>query len=366
MSFQETVSVALAQRPAARAWATRLELAVLTVLGLVLLGACVLSFVAEGGLSYQWDWLFLSGLGLFLGGAVAARRLPARLQVALTRLTDRGVLVAQPDQLVALEALLADRATTWAHRAGLVVVGLLVVATMLARGIGDPGRWGGLVLVEVLAGYTAGRSLGRMAAYGSLGTLLGRLQLPLRVRPGHLDGAAGLKPVGDLYFFQALLAALPALFLAAWWVLIPVWPVSWYARWREPYLALLAPAILFEVLAFLVPMWWFHTRMVDQKRDLLREADILSAQLDRTATLVSAPTAPSPPEVPADRVAALTQAYWDVERMPTWPVDVRTWRRFALNNLALVLPLLSRAVGADSLLGRVFEVFGGMLRQPSA
>ena len=335
-------------------------------LGLLLAAACVLSFVSEGGLSYHWDWLFLSGLGLFLMGAVAARRLPSRLQAALTRLTDRGVLVAPPDHLLALEAMLADRAATWAHRAGLVVAVLLVLATLLARGISELGSSGGLVLVEILAGYTAGRALGRMAAYGSLGTLLGRLQIPVQVRPGHLDGAAGLKPVGDLYFFQALLAALPALFLAAWWVLIPLWPVGWYARWREPYLALLAPAIVFEVLAFLVPMWSFHTRMVRQKRDLLREADVLSARLDRTPTLLSAPTAPPPPEIPADRVAALTQAYWDIERMPTWPVDVKTWRRFTLNNLALVLPLLSRAVGADSLLGRVFELLSGMLKQSTA
>ena len=357
---------ALAQQPASRAWGARLELAVLIGSGLVLVGACVVSFVEEGGLSSHWDWLFLSGLGLFLIGALVARTLPARLQAALTRLIDRGVLVAQPDQVVALEALLAERAATWAHRAGLVVAVLLVLATLLARGIGDPGGSGGLVLVEILAGYTAGRSLGRMAAYGSLGTLFGRLQLSVQVRPGHLDGAAGLKPVGDLYFFQALLTSLPALFLATWWVLIPLWPAGWYARWREPYLALLAPAIAFEVLAFLVPMWSFHTLMVRQKRHLLREADVLSACLDRTPMFLSTPTVLPPAEIPADRVAALTQVYWDIERMPTWPVDVKTWRRFVLNNLALVLPLLSRAVGAESLLGRMLDLLGGMLKQPTA
>jgi hypothetical protein len=192
------------------------------------------------------------------------------------------------------------------------------------------------------------------------------MQLQLQVRPGHLDGAAGLKPVGDLYFFQALLTSLPAVFLAAWWVLIPLWPGGRYATWREPYLVLLAPAIVFEVLAFLVPMWSFHTLMARQKSDLLQEADDLSARLDLTLAWLREPSGPQPPGVPADQLASLTQMYWNIERMPTWPVDVKTWRRFIVNNLAIGLPLMSRAVGADRLLGRVLELLGGMLKQPTA
>lgn len=90
-----------------------------------------------------------------------------------------------------------------------------------------------LIAVEAAAGYVAGLHLGRMASYGALGRFLKQKGCSIRVWPGHVDGAAGLRPIGDFYFFQAMVAGIPAMFLAAWWFLIPL-KGDRYARWRDP------------------------------------------------------------------------------------------------------------------------------------
>lgn len=40
------------------------------------------------------------------------------------------------------------------------------------------------------------------------------------------------------------------------------------------------------------------------------------------------------------RIKDKIQYYWAIENMPTWPVDMKTSRRFRLNNVLLFIPLL--------------------------
>jgi len=76
----------------------------------------------------------------------------------------------------------------------------------------------------------------------------------------HVVGAAGLRPLGDFFFRQAMLAGLPAAYVAFWIVLqLPV----------EFSLILLPIFVLIEVAAFVWPMWSFHRVMVRQKRSLV-------------------------------------------------------------------------------------------------
>src|SRR5258706_6200325 len=62
-------------------------------------------------------------------------------------------------------------------------------------------------------------------------------------------------------------AAVAALAVLAGFVTVP------------PYLGLLAIALVFEVIAFVFPMWWFHREMQAQKELLLEEADYLSERI---------------------------------------------------------------------------------------
>jgi hypothetical protein len=46
-----------------------------------------------------------------------------------------------------------------------------------------------------------------------------------------------------------------------------------------------------------------------------------------------------------DELASRTERYEEIEAMPTWPVNVRLRRRFAINNLVLLIPIALQALG---------------------
>ena len=123
-------------------------------------------------------------------------------------------------------------------------------------------------------GFVAGWFVGHFLRCSRLGQDLKGQGMTLHAVPGHVDGAAGLKPVGSYFLYQALVLAIPAAFLIAWsfLFLIPRWS-SRYSAWRGPHLALLVVALGIEVLGFVTPIWGFHRTMQKQKQDHFREAD---------------------------------------------------------------------------------------------
>ena len=46
-----------------------------------------------------------------------------------------------------------------------------------------------------------------------------------------------------------------------------------------------------------------------------------------------------------EQLSAKTKQYWDIENMPTWPVDISTVRRFTLRNITLLLPVVAQSTG---------------------
>ena len=300
---------------------------------------------ADGWNLWHWDLLFISGIVTFMLALALARRMPGRFDAMLDRLVHRGVLALTPEALVPLKQELAGHAARWARRSGVVVSAALLLGTGVAFGLPLPPIKLGLALLEAVGGYLAGRQLGTMAAYGGLGWLLQAKHIPVVAQPGHLDGAAGLKPVGRFYFAQAMLAAIPAIFLAVWCLLIPVWPGRSYAQWRASYLGLLALALGFEILIFVVPLWAFHVAMQARKRELLETADSLSRQIAQAEDALAASQDEHERSVLKDRLAYMTQHYWNIETMPSWPLDTTTRRRFTLNNVLLFVPLISQSLG---------------------
>src|SRR5262249_9844502 len=288
-----------------------------------------------------WDILLVSGVITFVIGLRVALRIPYQADATLTRLVDRGVLALSPEQLKHTQEDLDTRAETWAHRGGVLVGIALLIAFIVAFGQ-ELVEHINLAFLEVLGGYIAGRYRGRMACYGRLRALLQRQNIAVTVQPGHIDGVAGLKPLGDFYFAQAMVIAVPALYLAVWWFIIPL--IGKYSYWREPYLGLLVIVLTVEVLAFLLPLWSFHEAMLAQKARLLGDADTLSRDIATTQMALRAAQSDQERTVLKNRIADMTEQYWAIEQLPTWPVDSRVRRRFTLNNLALFLPLISQSI----------------------
>lgn len=300
---------------------------------------------------FAWDILLISGFLTFVAGLMIAQGGRERLERMLGRLANRGSLGGET--LVKIQDGLEDCTHGWMRAGGLVVaVSILMAFTVLIwlnRGTPRAISLMFLGLFEGAWGYLAGRCLGRMVSYGRLGWFLKTMRARISVTPGHIDGAAGLKPIGDFYFRQAMVAAVPAIFLAIWWLIIPAWPEpsirARYLQWMHPYLGLLILAIAVEALAFVAPMSWFHMEMKRQKDQLLSEADELSESIAKIQLQLVESLAKEERDNLNEQLSLKKKQYWDIEGMPTWPVGSSVARRFAVQNVALLLPIVGEMTG---------------------
>jgi hypothetical protein len=284
----------------------------------------------------QYDTLLISGALTFIIGIRLAFNIPYRAKEAILRLVNRGAIRLDPKALPEFWRKFEIRSEKYAQWGGAIIGAAVLIGFILAFRLRAQIP---LTILEVLGGVVAGQFLGRAVSYGRLGSFLKEERIPIQVQVGHLDKAAGLKPIGDLYFFQAMLVAIPAAFLAVWWLLIPVFPR--YSRWRDPYIGLLAITLIIEFLAFLLPIWSFHMEKQRQKTEKLKEADGLSRSIvDLQSRLVEAQTDQDRSEL-KDRLSLMIERYSAIEQMPTWPVDAKVQRKFTFSNLGLFLPLAS-------------------------
>jgi len=209
-----------------------------------------------------WDWHKISAIALLLIGIRVAARIDDLLSHALRRLCAGGAIACSEDELEQLNRTLALLRRKWAPAWG-IAIGLAILLAFAAgwywKVIDQPLRLA-LLAVEAPICYVAGYYIGWMVVQGRLARVLKTLDIRYSVQPGHPDGAAGLRPLGDFFFRQAMLAGLPAAYVAFWIVLqLPV----------EFSLILLPIFVLIEVAAFVWPMWSFHRVMVRQKRSLV-------------------------------------------------------------------------------------------------
>jgi hypothetical protein len=344
-------------------WALRHWFSLSSVLGMSLLLAYQLAL--WGWRPADWDWLLVTGLGVFLVAYALSRGFPRRVAETVQRLRDRGVIGdarADPADHDAEVAAVVRDIEERARRYRLVGAPL-AAATMALLWIvafhDVPWRNGALWLNVVLAAV-AGGVLGRLVAYGRLGHILIRNGLPPHPQPGHVDNAAGLGPVGDLYLRQATVVAAIGLFAGVWWLLIGT--SERYAYWRGPYVAVMLIAVGCEVLAFVAPLWTFHVLMATEHRRLVEDADKTSREIQ----VLTRERAIRPEPVDRERIDAeverLTRRWRDIETMPTWPVDARVRRRFTWNNVIVAVPILLKAISAPSSWRDLADGLAGLLK----
>jgi hypothetical protein len=296
---------------------------------------------------FAWDLLLLSGFATFLAGLLMTGSSKENFETMLERLGRRGVISDVDGVKDAMEQM----AARWT-RVVATGVALSILCAFVAVMISDaphPSLRIGLCLFETAWAYVAGHRIGRLVAYGRLGWHLKASKASLRVFPGHIDGAAGLKPLGAFCLHQALILAIPAAFLAIWSFLIPAWPEATirirYEVWVHPYLGLLSIALFLETLVFVLPMWWFHRAMCLEKERLLKEADELSQKIALISNELSGARTSEERNLLNEELSFKTRQFWDIERMPTWPVDVSLVRKFTIANVPLLVPLLAEILG---------------------
>ena len=311
---------------------------------LVFVAVVTLAVVANelslyGSVLKEWDWLLVTGFGTWIAAVYFPLLLPDKVTETLTRLANRGVLNGDAD-LAEFLAKLHRRA----RRGALLGSVAFAVAIFAAWIVAFRNLLAGhalIVILETVAAVPVGLFAGRAISYGLLARRLAEAGFTVIPDPDHLDGAAGLRPIGALYFYQSGLLAIPGIFLAAWWLLIPLLGGR-YLNWREPYAGLLLIIVISEILAFILPMLLFHQLMLRRKNELFPEADELSRQSAR-------------PENNAAETESRVKRYMAIDSMPTWPVDAKIRRRFGLRNAVLLLPVLAQLFGVSPAIQKLIE-----------
>lgn len=323
----------------------------------------------------RWDWLFVSGVLTLVLTLRMALALPDRAEQAVQRLAVRGALTDQDDADTPVGrttapdgpapdgrppgrgvAPLCHRLHAEARRLTVpwaaLLAALMATAWLVARGH-QLAVYLPTALGETVGAALAGLFVGRAVTYGMLGRRIRQEGLRLTPDPQDFDGAAGLRPVGQLYLFQASILAVPAGFLAAWWFLIPAFGTR-YDAWRDVYLGLLAVVLVLEGLAFAGPMVSFHAMMRLAKAALLDDLDRRNQEAVALRATLGDPEDPGR-DAAAARLQWLQSRYEAIEGMPTWPVDVSIRRRFTVNNLLLLLPMVTQALGLKGPWTRLLE-----------
>jgi hypothetical protein len=306
--------------------------------------------VVKSGLDHYTDWLYISTIVLFTLGLLLAVRLPSRMERTIIRLATRGALGLPEEETPAFLLAFETRSARWALIGGILGALAILSSYILTGSLGiasSPVRVainGAALTLETCIGFFTGYYVGYATSNGSLGRFLKQRGVALHAQPGHLDGVAGFRPVGAFYFGQAALLGLVALFLGVWWALIGLSPelAKHNAAWRTPYLALFFIILLAETLAFATPLWSFHRELQTQRRDLLLLGDKLSRRIAALQSqLVMNPSSEKAQELKEQQLA-LTEYYWAIQRMPTWPISTGTWWRFLISTLALLAPLVAQ------------------------
>ena len=319
---------------------------------LALIAYCAYQAVAFQSDLAACDWQKISAFALILIGIRVAARIDDLLSHALRRLYVRGVIACSEDEFGHLNSTLALRRRKWTPVSGIAIG--LVIALAFARGwdwrLIDDARLA-LLAVEAPIFYAAGAYVGWMVVQGRLARVLRTLDIRYSVQPGHPDGAAGLRPLGDFYLRQAMLAGLPAAYVALWIVLQH--PVE--------FSLVLLPIFLFvEVAAFVWPMWAFHRVMARQKRSLVTQADEIARRISSAQAELRGTTDPAQVKELDAQMTLDLKLYEELEGLPTWPVSKQIRRRFALQNLILVaMPVLSLLVGSTTGVLEVLKAFFG-------
>ncbi len=313
-----------------------------------------------------WDTMLLSGTSVFAVAVALALSLPRRFEHALTELRVHGALPVTAAQTNEIKADL-DRAGARMVGRAAVVVGLLVLGGFLyvlvpqfiaiwqdpasPRGFvyGLIGFFAFLTLVCSFCGYVGGAFLGRVASYGLLARRLSRPGTALTLQPGHYDGANGLAPIGGLYLYQAFLVMFPIVWLAAWWLIIPYYDTTTcgtgianpYLPWRMPLLILWITSVVFLYLAFVRPVLQLKRRITSE-RDELERVRLPEIRAEIDAIRANLPTYAAGDRAAQEvRLSVLAREYWDIENMPTWPMDRTTTKQyFSVNAAGTVAPLV--------------------------
>lgn len=305
-----------------------------------------------------------------------ARQIDWRMRDALHELWLQGTIPEAADPRDGLQARILEGRGRKEAAAALLVMVVMVAAyawsnapylPLIASALMDPAAGAGLTRDDaimflsaaglgILSGAVAGAFFGRLATYGSMASVLADPQTPLNIRPGHFDGANGLKPVGDFYLFQALLTAIPLLWLLAWILILPWYhdaqcfagvDQSFTERLRWQFYGQWIVVASFTYVGFIRPVLLLRRRLAAARSDLLQtRIPQIEGEIAHLKAALPATFEAQGRSVIETRIHDLAREHWAIRNMSCWPMDRATFSKYApveiVSNVAPIFwPLLS-------------------------
>jgi hypothetical protein len=332
----------------------------------------VTALVAISGVS---DPMFLTGLLAAAAASFLFQALLLKTPQALERLWRQESINGEPasfDQFVRILQRQLNSRWSWLTGALIAILMFVSFPTRFAlRGGGwrhpldwlttliGMGRWDYILaaLLQVLLALVLGLLLWRMLVVAFMIAGVGR-RFQVAVQPRHPDGAGGLRSLGDLCLINALILSAPAIYLAGWLILIPGFgPQHRYQAYVHYYYLLLMVVFVLAVCAFVLPAYFVHRAMVEQKARLEVPLFELSARIDDLTRRLMRGVGTEPPEDLAKLSGereALQQLYASDESIPVWPFDAAILRRFTI---AQFIPLLSLTGLAPNIVTALQQTF---------
>lgn len=208
-----------------------------------------------------------------------------------------------------------------------------------------------LPLTGVLSGIVVGAYFGRLATYGSLASQIAKDRIVVRVHPGHFDGANGLRPIGNFYLFQAMLTAIPLLWLAGWAIAMPTYlaspclaehvspgfaqTVQWqfFGQWLV--------VAFFTHLGFVRPVIELRRKVASVHQTLLNQRiPAIEEQVKQMNSTWSESNDDAEKKRIETELLTLSRERWHIQNMSFWPMDRNMLRKYLSIELASsVLPV---------------------------
>jgi len=357
--------------------------------------------VASGIPVRCWNWPNITITGAIVLVLYLARRTGRKMREALHELWLQGTLPQVIDPTAALQERILKGSVAKEWTCAVLFMLTLIAAFAWSEGpfvfelvriIQTPGLDAGIswkliaasavasAAVVLLSGILTGAFFGRLAAYGSMASVLADPQTKLNIRPAHFDGTNGLKPVGDFYLFSALLTAVIPLIWLAGWALALSWytggscyayadvAYTWRVRWQ--FLGQWLVLVSYTYYGFVRPVFALRHRQIEKRDDLVKNRlPQIGAEIARLKGALAGTSEDGDGSALEARIYELAREHAAIRNMNCWPMDKSTLHKYApvgiVTNLAppLIGSLLSSGgppAAGSGWLGGLAALFGGL------
>ncbi len=324
----------------------------------------------------------ISGFLAFILAVWLAADLNRRLNLAIDQLRLNNVLIMDDAQVSLLKVEISNRGSSVQLWSGVLITLVIFASYWIAFGPYVIRVWdawqagqhpqagpillqiGSFTFVSAIGAALAGLLFGRLTYYGRLAGVLGKSENSLRFIPSHSDGACGLKPIGDYYLYQALVFAVPIIWLGAWWAwIIPSYDgmvcsltgqsLQRYANWQKPFFMQWLVVLVYFYMGFVWPFLILRRR-IKQARKSFNENEARRLRSDIIA-LQNQLSQLSGARAAEDRQALLSvldgksQELWSIRNMSGWPMDAGTLAKYrSLLAGEVALPVLAALISASN------------------